>query len=62
MAWHELAVAGCLVLIIEGVLPFLNPARWRSMVAVLAQISDQQIRIIGLFSMLLGVILLYWIK
>lgn len=57
--WHEFAIALCLLLVIEGVLPFLNPSRWRSMMQLIAQLDDRSIRIAGLCSMLLGVALLY---
>lgn len=46
--------AMCLVLILEGIVPFLNPGRWRKLVAQLASINDKQLRIMGLVSMLLG--------
>ncbi len=46
--------AVCLVLILEGIVPFLNPGRWRKLVAQLAAISDKQLRVIGLASMLIG--------
>lgn len=46
--------AVCLVLILEGIVPFLNPGRWRKLVAHLAAISDKQLRVIGLASMLIG--------
>ncbi|WP_053979602.1 DUF2065 domain-containing protein [Marinagarivorans algicola] len=46
--------AVCLVLILEGIVPFLHPGRWRRLVAQLAAISDKQLRIIGLASMLIG--------
>jgi|TARA_Y100000296_G_scaffold19528_1_gene23255 uncharacterized protein YjeT (DUF2065 family) len=57
--WHTLAVAVSLVLIIEGIIPFLYPARWRQLVARLAETDDRTMRIIGLSSMLLGLALLY---
>ncbi|MFL0801532.1 MAG: DUF2065 domain-containing protein [Agarilytica sp.] len=60
--WLELARAACLVLILEGILPFLYPNRWRQAVATLATISDRQLRIIGLASMLAGVALLFLTK
>lgn len=56
--WQELVRAGCLMLIIEGILPFLYPRRWRQMVAVLATTNDRNLRIMGLFSMLVGLGLL----
>ncbi|HEX2010774.1 MAG TPA: DUF2065 domain-containing protein [Roseateles sp.] len=47
-----------LVLVIEGLLPFLNPGAWRQLFARLLAMSDGQIRFIGLFSMLAGLMLL----
>ncbi|WP_370979900.1 DUF2065 domain-containing protein [Agaribacterium sp. ZY112] len=60
--WIELASAFCLVLVVEGIIPFLYPQRWRSLVAQLAGMDDRQIRIIGLISMLLGVAVLMIIR
>jgi hypothetical protein len=59
--WYELAIAFCLVMILEGILPFLYPHRWRRMVEQLSTIDDSTLRIIGLISMLLGTLGLYWI-
>ena len=60
--WHELGVAFCLVLVIEGIIPFLYPRRWKEMVAVLADVDDKTMRIVGLSSMLAGTALLYLIN
>ncbi|MBT5923198.1 MAG: DUF2065 domain-containing protein [Cellvibrionales bacterium] len=57
--WQELLVAGCLVLVIEGMLPFIAPHKWREMLANMLVLSDSTIRRIGLASMITGVILLY---
>jgi len=57
--WQVLPVAIALVLIIEGMLPFIVPQRWREMLAMVAQLGDQSVRMIGLGSMLLGLVLLY---
>ncbi len=62
MIWHELGIALCLVLVIEGIIPFLYPARWKEMVAMLAEIDDMTMRIIGLSSMVIGTGLLYLIN
>lgn len=56
--WHELAVAFCLMLVIEGIIPFISPGRWRKMLLVLDQIDDNTMRMIGLGSMLTGTVLL----
>ncbi len=60
--WHDLAVAFCLVLVIEGILPFLYPKRWREMAMMLSEVDDRTMRFTGLGSMLLGTGLLYLIN
>lgn len=56
--WHDLAIAFCLMLVIEGILPFVDPRRWRRMLLMLDQVDDTTMRMIGLASMLTGTILL----
>ena len=58
--WQVLPVAIALVFIIEGLLPFISPDRWRDMLAVAEQMNAQTIRMLGLGSMLFGLALLYW--
>ncbi len=60
--WHQLAVAFCLMLVIEGIMPFLYPRRWREMVRMLSEIDDNTMRMMGLFSMLTGTVILYIIN
>jgi len=60
--WHDLGVALCLVLVIEGILPFLYPRRWREMVFMLADVDDRTMRIVGFVSMATGTALLYLIN
>jgi len=55
---QHLLVAFCLMLILEGILPFLYPQRWRKLVVQMAQINDRHMRFLGLASMLLGLALL----
>lgn len=50
------------MLVIEGVVPFLFPAMWRTAFSRLAMMADGQVRFMGLSVMLLGVLLLYWIN
>lgn len=57
--WQVLPVAVALVLIIEGLLPFVAPKRWRAMLALAQHMDDSTVRNIGLGSMMLGVGLLY---
>ena len=56
--WHDLAVAFCLMLVIEGIMPFIDPRRWRRMLMMLDEIDDTTMRLIGLGSMLTGTVLL----
>jgi uncharacterized protein YjeT (DUF2065 family) len=53
-----LLTAFALMLIIEGVLPFLAPGLWRDTFRRITEMSDGQVRFIGLTSMLSGVLLL----
>ncbi|HWH48134.1 MAG TPA: DUF2065 domain-containing protein [Burkholderiales bacterium] len=57
-----LLTAVALMLIIEGVLPFLLPTVWRDAFRRLTEMSDGQIRFIGLSSMLAGLLLLFLTK
>ena len=54
-----LTAAAALVFIIEGMLPFISPNRWRNLLAVVNEMDDRVIRYVGLGSMLFGVVLLY---
>lgn len=60
--WEDLARAVCLMLVIEGIIPFLYPGRWRQLVTSLAEVSNRQLRIVGLASMLIGAGCLYLLK
>lgn len=60
--WRDLAAALALMLVLEGILPFLNPAGLRRLLAALGELRDAQLRIAGLTSMLLGLLLLYWVR
>jgi len=51
--------AMALMLIAEGLLPFLSPKQWRSVFERAVQMSDGQIRFIGLMSLLAGLVLLF---
>lgn len=55
----NLLTAFALLLVIEGLLPFLLPAAWRETFRRLIELSDGQLRFIGLGSLLAGLALLY---
>jgi len=56
----EFLAALCLVLVVEGLMPFLFPARWRETMRQVIQFSDGQLRMIGLICIALG-LLSYWL-
>lgn len=59
--WEQFGIALALVLVIEGVIPFLNPERFRETLRMVSEMEDKTIRVIGFTSMMCGVILLYLI-
>lgn len=57
--WDDLFKALALVLVIEGIMPFVSPHGWRQTMQQASQLPDNVLRTIGLASMLFGVLLLY---
>ena len=51
-----------MMLVIEGMLPFVLPGLWRETFRKLVILTDGQLRFVGITAMLCGIILLYWIK
>lgn len=59
---QELITAVALVLVIEGILPFLSPNLLRRMMFQVVQQNNRTLRLTGLVTMLTGVILLYLVR
>jgi hypothetical protein len=51
-----------MMLVIEGLMPFVFPQLWRETFRKLVMLSDGQLRFVGITAMLAGLLLLYWIK
>ena len=51
-----------MMLVIEGLIPFMFPRVWRETFQRLVTLADGQLRFIGISSILLGLLVLYWIK
>jgi hypothetical protein len=63
VGFWDIALSACaLMLIAEGLLPFVSPLSWRRVFEKAAQMSDGQIRFLGLTSMLAGLamLLVFW--
>ncbi len=60
--WDLLLGAFALMLVFEGLLPFLSPQAWRKLFERATKMSDGQVRFIGLSSMLAGLVMLaiFW--
>ena len=58
----EIFTAVALVLILEGMLPFISPRKYRQMVAEISRLGDNQIRNIGLVIMVIGVVVLFIVR
>ncbi|PJI97005.1 hypothetical protein CLU85_1762 [Acidovorax sp. 69] len=59
MGWDSLWSALALVLVIEGLVPFLSPRSWRRAVLQIAHLQDGQIRFFALLAIVIGA-LMFW--
>lgn len=62
ISWQDLGAAVALVLIFEGMLPFLSPERWRRTLEVIRGLNDGQLRNMGLILIVIGGLLLYIVR
>ena len=62
MMWQDLWAALALVLVIEGILPFINPNGMRNAWQQMVQMDDKSLRIAGLVSMIAGLIVLSLVR
>jgi len=60
--WNVVLVATALMLVIEGIIPFLKPDAMRKALTMMAQMDDRAMRLGGLASMVMGVVLLYLVQ
>jgi len=54
-------LAMALVLLVEGFMPFVSPATWRKTFEQILRLGDGQLRFFGLCSLLLGLLLIWWL-
>jgi uncharacterized protein YjeT (DUF2065 family) len=62
MYWSEILTAIALLFVIEGMLPFIRPSRYKQLVAQLIRLSDNQLRTYGLSAMIAGLVLLFFVR
>jgi uncharacterized protein YjeT (DUF2065 family) len=59
---QDLFAALALVLVLEGILPFLIPDRYRTAIRSISELDDSMLRKVGLASMIVGLVLLFIVK
>jgi len=52
--WNALLLAFGMMLVLEGLLPFLSPRQWRALFAQAAKLTDGQLRFLGLTALVVG--------
>jgi hypothetical protein len=62
MEWNDLWAAFALYLVLEGVIPFVNPGGARRTFAAMSQMDERALRLIGLGSMIAGCVVLYFVR
>ncbi len=62
MNWNDLLAALALVLVIEGILPFMNPKGYKNTMMQMADFPEKTLRMIGFGSMIAGVLFLYFVR
>jgi uncharacterized protein len=62
LVWQDIFTAVALLLVFEGIMPFLNPAQFRKTLLAALKMNDSTLRVIGLGSMLGGIVLLYVVR
>ena len=60
--WTTLLAAFALMLVLEGLLPFIAPRAWRETFRRITELADGQIRFLGLSSIVAGIVLLFILK
>jgi len=62
LMWNKILVALCLMMVVEGIWPFLDPAGMRRALLIIADQDNRTLRLIGLVSMVAGVAMLYLVN
>jgi len=62
MMWHDLFTALALLLVLEGIFPFVHPGGLKKTMLLMGKMTDHQLRFAGITSMLVGLVLLYLVN
>ena len=62
MNWADFGAALALVLVLEGLIPFLSPRGYRNMIEQMSQLPEQALRNVGLVLIIVGLLMLYLVR
>ena len=62
MTLDDLWVALCLLLVIEGMMPFLHPEKWQNWLRQVVEAEPSMLRWVGFAMMISGSLLLVWLS
>lgn len=62
LEWADLLAALAILLVVEGILPFLSPGRSRRIFEQLSRLGDRELRFAGLVGMVVGLGLLFYVR
>jgi uncharacterized protein YjeT (DUF2065 family) len=62
LAWSDLLAAVAILLVLEGLLPFINPAGTRRVFQQMSQMLDRELRVAGFIAMAVGLVLLFIVR
>jgi len=60
--WHNIVMTLALLLVLEGIMPFLNPSGFLKALRAISQMNEKQLRASGLVSMLVGILIMYMLN
>ena len=62
MDWNDLLTAFALYLVLEGIIPFINPAGFKRFMVGMSEMAEATLRRVGVASMVAGLLLLYFVR
>lgn len=62
LQWSDLLAAVALLLVLEGLLPFVNPAGTRRVFQQMSQMQDRELRVAGFIAIAAGLLLLFIVR
>ena len=58
MIWQEILTVVSILFIIEGLIPFISPSKYKNFVSSMSKLNTNNLRILGFISVIFGVLLL----